>query len=75
MIIPNKNIRLQNSLLGMGTIILDILSNPNTVSSLWEKVKQSSEINSFEKYILTLDFLYMLDLILIEDGIIQRVNL
>lgn len=75
MIIPNKNIRLQNSFLGMGTVILGILSNPQTVSSLWEKVKIDSEINSFDKYVLTLDFLYMLGLLEINDGIIRKVAL
>jgi len=73
MIIPNKNIRLQNSLLGMGAYILDMLRTPQTVSSLWEIVKTESKINSFDKYILTLDFLFMLNLLEIKSGIIRKV--
>ena len=74
MIIPNKNIRLRNSLLGMGTQILSELYTSETVSSLWEKIKKSKEINSFEKFILTLDFLFIMNLIKFEDGVILKVN-
>jgi len=74
MIVPNKNIRLQNSLLGMGAQILPQLNATQTVSSLWEKMKLSKEINSYDKFVLTLDFLFMLNLIELKDGIIQKVN-
>ena len=74
MIIPNKTIRLQNSLLGMGAQILSELHASETVSSLWEKIKKSKEINSFEKFILTLDFLFILNLINFEDGVLLKVN-
>jgi len=74
MIVPNKNIRLQNSLLGMGAQILPQLNITQTVSSLWEKMKSSKEINSYDKFVLTLDFLFMLNLIELKDSIIQKVN-
>lgn len=74
MIVPNKNIRLQNSLLGMGAQILPELNTSQTVSSLWEKMKSSKEINSFDKFVLTLDFLFMLNLIELQDGVIQKVK-
>ena len=74
MIVPNKNIRLQNSLLGMGAQILPQLYTTQTVSSLWEKMKSSKEINSYDKFVLTMDLLFMLNLIELKDGIIQKVN-
>ena len=74
MIVPNKNIRLQNSLLGMGAQILPQLNTTQTFSSLWERMKSSKEINSYDKFVLTLDLLYMLNLIELKDGIIQKVN-
>jgi len=63
MILPNKNINLSNSFLGTGFIILQELKSPQTVSSLWEKVRKKSEIGTFEKFSLTLDFIYSIGLI------------
>ncbi len=74
MILPDKNIRLENSLFGMGAHILSELSGSDTVSSLWEKVKTGTPINSFEKFVLTLDFLFLLNLIKLQEGILIRVT-
>jgi hypothetical protein len=74
MILPDKNIFLSQSLLGLGAILLPKLKSPQTVSSLWEKVRKSGEINYYEKYILTLDLLYLLNLIEFDEGLLKRVN-
>lgn len=72
MILPDKSISLSHSVLGMGSIILSELHIPQTVSSLWEKAQEHKEIKTFEKFILTLDVLYMLGLIEFTEGIIRR---
>lgn len=73
MIFPNKTTKLSYSLLGGGSFILQELKNPQTVSSLWEKVKiKYKEIKNFEKFILTLDFLYILGMIEFENGLLRR---
>lgn len=64
---------LRYSLLGAGTMILKELKIPQTVSSLWEKIRNTDEINNFEKFVLILDFLYMMGLIDFENGIIRGV--
>ena len=74
MILPDKNIRLENSLMGMGALILSELGRSETVSSLWEKVKTGTPINSYEKFILTLDFLFLLNLIEFREGLLVKVN-
>ncbi len=71
MILPDKSISLSSSLIGTGSGILTELITPQTVSSLWEKVR-NNEINTFEKFVLTLDLLYMLRLIELKDGIVKR---
>lgn len=73
MILPNKNIILSNSLLGLGTIILKKLNHKETVSSLWSKTR-GGKINTFEKFVLVLDFLYSLNLIKITDSLICKTN-
>ena len=72
MIYPNKTIELKYTLLGVGSLIIAELHTPQTISSLWENVRTREEIGSFEKYVLTLDFLYLLGLVKMDDGIIRR---
>lgn len=74
MILPNKNILLSNSLLGTGSKMLIELKFPQTISSLWENVRNDKKIKSFEKFVLTLDLLYSIGLIEIEEGIIKKVK-
>jgi hypothetical protein len=74
MILPDKNILLSQSLLGLGAHLLSKLKSPQTVSSLWEKVRKSGEINYYEKYILTLDLLFMLNLIEFDGGLLKRIK-
>lgn len=40
MILPDKNIKLEYSLLNCGALILDEIREPKTISLLWEQVKQ-----------------------------------
>ena len=74
MILPNKNITLSNSLLGIGSLLLVNLIVPQTVNSLWEKMKKTKKITSYEKYILSLDLLSLLNLIKLKEGIIYKLN-
>jgi hypothetical protein len=62
MILPDKNIQLRNSLLGWGAKMVKLLNKPRTVSYLWDKLRLETNM-SFQKYILTLDFLFMLGIV------------
>lgn len=73
MILPDKNILLRYSILGAGSKILIDLNTPQTVSSLWEKARDYNEINTFEKFVLTLGFLYSLGLVNFKEGIVKKV--
>jgi len=55
MILPNKNIILTNSLLGLGLIVLNYLNAKETTSSLWSKVR-GEKINTFEKFCFSFRF-------------------
>lgn len=74
MIKPNKTIKLSYSIIGVGALILPRLTYPIPVSSLWNKLKKYKEITSFEKFVVTLDFLFMCNLIEFKDGLISRVK-
>ncbi|MCS3922578.1 hypothetical protein M2325_001274 [Methanococcus voltae PS] len=73
MILPNKSLLLKYSILGLGSKILIELNNPQTISSLRDNTKKYEELKPFDKFILTLDFLYMINAIEYKDGIIKKV--
>ncbi len=72
MILPDKNIKLEYSLLNCGAILLQEISMPQTLSLLWEKVKNNEVIINYEKFLLTLDFLYAINAVSLKDGLIVR---
>jgi hypothetical protein len=72
MILPDKSITLRYSLLGAGSKILAALKSPQTVSSLRDKVKKYEELKPFDKFVLTLDFLYTIGAVEYKDGLIRK---
>lgn len=72
MILPNKTITLSKSYLGLGARILALTRNNDTVSSLWERTIVKEKVLTFQKFTISLDFLFILNLIKIEDGIIRK---
>ena len=72
MILPDKNIKLEYSLLNCGALILDEIRDPKTISLLWEQVKQKETLDNYEKFVLTLDFLFIINAIKLNDGFLER---
>ena len=66
MILPTKGISPDRSILGIGSDILEILSEPLSVSKLWSRYKDFrsragfTTTVSYEWFILSLDFLFMI---------------
>lgn len=75
MILPNKYVPITHSYLGIGSVILKVLKKqPLHVEELWHKMKRKPQVGSFDRFALALDLLYMLDLITLSEGKIQRRN-
>ncbi len=72
MILPDKNIKLEYSLLNCGALILGEISEPQTISLLWNKVKKHEALVNHEKFLFTLDYLYLINAITLRDGLIVR---
>ena len=72
MILADKNIKLEYSLLNCGALILEEMSEPQTISLLWDKVKKHEALVNYEKFLITLDYLYMINSITLRDGLIVR---
>jgi hypothetical protein len=72
MILPTKHLSIDESILGGGAALLENLSNPKTVSRLWDKVKSDPRVGNFKRFSLLLVFLYSVDAILIADNLISK---
>lgn len=72
MILPTKHISTRNSLLGIGARIIEYLDNPRTVTSLWSDLSKLPEVATFERFVLALDFLYMIGAIDLEEGLLYK---
>lgn len=72
MILPTKHIKLSGSLLNVGAVLLNNLEHEQTVTSLWEKTRRIQQIKSFEQFILSLDFLFMVKMVNFKDGLLKR---
>ena len=72
MIMPNKNIKLEYSLLYCGAMILESLQEIDTISFLWDKARQTETMVNYEKFVLTMDYLFLIGAIRMENGMIVR---
>jgi len=74
MILPNKHVSIKRSLLGQSGLVLRHLKRPKTLSTLWEQVKTTGEVRSFNRFLLALDLLYMIGAVELDRGLIRRVK-
>jgi hypothetical protein len=72
MILPTKHIEAGRSIIGVGAALLSHLDHPWTITALWEKVRQLPQIGTFERFTLAIDFLYMIDAVEFNNGLLQR---
>ena len=57
---PNKYLKEEDTLLGASATIFNNLSSKQSLSELWDLVKEDDSIYNFERFILSLDMLYIL---------------
>lgn len=72
MILPTKYISEDQALLGVGAIILLEIKRPQTVTSVWEKVRSHPSIGPFERFVLALDMLFITGVIKLTNEMIER---
>ena len=80
MILPTKRLGAERAMLTVGAEILDLLTEPKTISRLWDELARemaehsSTRIVNYDWFVLTLDLLYMLGALEMDHGKIRRVN-
>lgn len=72
MILPTKHISQDQALIGLGAVLLKQIRKPQTVTSLWESVREHSSIGTFERFVLALAMLHIAGVIALENGLIVR---
>lgn len=66
MILPKKQLSISESIFGFGAFLLQYLEKPISTDELWEQYKDSYANKkyavkfSFDQFIMTLDYLYMI---------------
>lgn len=74
MVLPDKHIGFSESLLGLGSFVLDTLSSPKNIDALWQDLKTSQTIDNmftshnFENLVLSVDILFAIGLVTINDN-------
>lgn len=72
MILPNKYVKTNDSLLGISSLLIKIIDKPITVSFLWDKAKEKGIVKTYNNFIFALDLLFILGVIELKDGLIKR---
>ena len=74
MILPTKHTKFKNCILSLGSTLLENINERQTVTRLWDDVKNFPEVMTFERFTLGLDLLFMLGLVDFKEGIIVKVK-
>lgn len=74
MLLPDKHIKLAESLLGFGSFALEALDEPKTIDTLWSEFQQIYNegdfpaYHSFENLVLAVDFLFWIGAVTEQDN-------
>lgn len=76
---PTKHIKTENALIGVGAEVLALLEREKTVSTLFRDLQNSRRDNElptihFDWFLLSLDFLFSLQAIRYEAGLLKKMN-
>ncbi len=78
MILPKKHLSIYESFIGFGGYLLKKLNKPLTVDALWKNYIKEYEKKlypvkfSFDRFLIALDFLYMIGAINSNEGVLYR---
>lgn len=79
MILPSKHLPQDRALLTVGARILQHLSQPKTVSALWEELPRQDDKTPkgtpplrYDGFVLALDLLFMIGAIELHEGLLSR---
>ena len=78
MVLPTKHLSAEKAIISLGGHLLTCLSYEMTISEHWEKTKKRQRnlskpnLFSFETYVLTLDFLFIVGALELHNGMLRK---
>lgn len=73
MIMPSKYLREDEALIGVSAALLPLVESSDSLTALWESAKKIDAVGTFERFILALDFLYLLGIVDFHNNKVVRV--
>jgi len=61
-------------LLGVGALVLRSMDRKQTMTALWDRLREVPEVGTFTRFVLALDLLYALGAVELEDGLLRRAD-
>lgn len=69
MLLPDKHIKMSESLIGLGSFVVEDLATPKTIDEIWKGLQRAYTAGeypvyqSFENLVLAIDFLYSIGIV------------
>lgn len=74
MILPSKHIDTRHSLLGLGAEILLSLPRPSTVTGLWDRMRHTKGVATFERFAQALALLHAVGAVDFRGGLLVKIH-
>jgi hypothetical protein len=73
-ILPTKYIPVDFSTIGVGSLLIEMLAPNDTVSVLWDRVRDDPRVRTFDRYADALTLLFAAGIINFQSGVIIAVR-
>jgi hypothetical protein len=74
MILPTKHIKPENSVFYIGAMILTDRIDGETVSTLWDRLSRNNTLQSFDQFVVGMDFLFLVGAVEFKKGLLRRIK-
>ena len=72
LLLPDKHMPVDRSLIGLGSLLLRHLESPATLSNLWDRVREKPEVRGYREFVLTLAYLHAIGAVGLNQGFLVR---
>jgi hypothetical protein len=74
MILPTKHIPVSHSLLGVAATVLGAIRDRDSITSLWDRLRNAPGVVVYDRFVLALDLLFIMGLVAERDGLLVRLR-
>lgn len=71
-LLPDKQLHIEDSLIGKSARVLALLDHSVSINDLWERCREHEFVRSFEHFIHALDLLFLLGAVEYRNGLVER---